>query len=177
MHYYTYHTLNQQCKSQTTALSSNHKFLTDDIGSIYSYPKYHGIFTQSQTGLDTIAKKNNTCSAKEDKKAIWGNALWKYMHYAAMNYPQNPTQEQIQEMESWLCSLATTIPCKKCSKHYRSYIEESKPELSNICSNKDMLFKFLVDLHNKVNQRTDKPTMSYDDAYAMYEGDCENCNA
>ena len=107
---------------------------------------------------------------------LWGSNLWRYMHYAAINYPKNPTNDQIQEMENWLCSLAGTIPCKNCSKHYRGYIEKSKPRLHDICSNKDSLFNFLVDLHNKVNVRTGKPEISYEEARNLYDSEgCTSC--
>ena len=172
MKYYTYSKINRQCVPQTTALVSNHKFMTDDIRDINMYPL--DPYSRSIEVLDEAPK---TCNA-EDSKQIWGNSLWTYMHYAAMNYPERPAGETINEMVNWLSTLATTIPCKNCSNHYRGYIEESKPQLPSICSTRDSLFKFLVDLHNKVNQRLGKPKVTLEEAQQMYQSDgsCTTCN-
>ena len=99
------------------------------------------------------------------------------MHYAAASYPVNPIEKQIQEMKSWLECLATTIPCKDCAKHFAAYIEKHKHQLYDICSSRHNLFHFLVDIHNKVNERLGRPIMSYENAYKLYNytSECKQC--
>ncbi len=138
----TYTTLNAQ-KSRT--IISNQKYL-----------------------LEPVAESFYTCKDWKKDPKIWGPHLWAYLHYSAANYPEHPTESEIQEMIHWLCSLPVTIPCVNCSKHYRKYIEDTKPYLYNICSNKESLFNFLVDIHNKVNIRNGKPEMTYDQARKIY---------
>lgn len=123
-----------------------------------------------------IEKSVNMCSAtgscKNDWKkdpTLWGPHLWYYLHYSAANYPSNPNKQEIEAMKNWLCSLPVTIPCENCSKHYNAYINKNKSKLDDICSDKQKLFNFLVDIHNKVNQRNGKPEMSYEDAWNMYK--------
>ncbi len=99
---------------------------------------------------------------------LWGPHLWAYLHYSASNYPEKPTESEIQEMMSWLSCLPVTIPCSDCSRHYKNYIEQNRSNLPAICSTKDNLFKFLVDIHNKVNERYGKPRMSYEEAWKLY---------
>lgn len=98
----------------------------------------------------------------------WGPHLWSYMHYAAANYPDKPTPKEIHAMMDWLCALPVTIPCDSCKSHYAKYIERHKPILHDICSSRDSLFKFLVDIHNKVNKRNNKPEMTYDQAVHLF---------
>jgi hypothetical protein len=99
---------------------------------------------------------------------LWGPHLWAYLHYSASNYPDNPTEEQIKEMMNWLTCLPVTIPCSECSKHYKNYIQQNRTNLPAICSTKNNLFRFLVDIHNKVNERYGKPKLSYEDAWKLY---------
>jgi len=167
MRYYTYGTINRQCHPQTIALTSNHKFLPPPSLSSPSSPS-------SSPGCSV---QNKNMSA-EDLKAVWGAALWKYMHYSAANYPDNPSDQEIKDMKSWLECLATTIPCNNCAKHFKSYIDTYKSKLYDICSSKSTLFEFLVDIHNKVNERLGKPIMTLDEAYAIYGGKkgCQSCS-
>jgi hypothetical protein len=183
MRYYTYNTLNRQCRPQTVAITSNYKFLSEDVQNLNVYPQYPPAI-QSTPSLTPNPPKPRQCSANpnggqmtaEELKAIWGAALWKYMHFAAANYPERPSETQIHEMKSWLECLATTIPCDNCAKHFRAYMDKYKSQMYNICSSKDTLFKFLVDIHNKVNERLGKPIVSYEDAYKLYDNKkCDSC--
>lgn len=125
---------------------------------------------------DKMCSAKGTCSSNSghsDQRwsrdpTQWGPHLWTYMHYAAANYPEQPNEQEIQDMIMWLCSLPVTIPCVNCQIHYKRYIEKSKPYLYRICSNRTSLFNFLVDIHNQVNQRNNKPLVSYEDARRMY---------
>lgn len=122
----------------------------------------------------TCQLQSNTCTVDKcvewSKDPLqWGPHLWMYMHFAAANYPEQPTERDVQEMINWLCSLPVTIPCDSCRTHFRRYIEKSKPRLPEICSDKERLFNFLVDIHNKVNERNQKPIMSYEEAKQIYQ--------
>lgn len=122
--------------------------------------------------------KNGVCStntpsenqwSRDPRK--WGPYLWTYMHYAAANYPEQPTEQEIHDMMNWLCTLHVTIPCTNCQVHYKRYIDQYKPYLYRICANKHHLFNFLVDIHNQVNKRNNKPIVSYEQAREMYYND------
>ena len=145
-----YNRLFQSCKPQTVAITDNTKFI--NIRELQN------------------KQQNKICDTKSltsDPK-IWGPILWSYLHYSAINYPEHPTKQQVKEMKDWLCSLPTTIPCKNCSQHYRKYIEQNREQLDKICSCRDHLFNFLVDIHNKVNKRNGKKELTYDEARKIY---------
>jgi hypothetical protein len=190
MNYYSYRKSRDTCNTYPTSIKSNYKFLKNcnnkniydiynpvhNIGYIIEEKKHDVSCNIDGAFGDKNVSDNETCSMngngvcskwKNDPK-LWGPHLWAYLHYSAMNYPENPSRKEIDEMINWLCSLPVTIPCDNCSKHYRGYIEKNKNNLPVICSNKDTLFNFLVDIHNKVNERNGKPIMSYEDARKLY---------
>jgi len=146
-----YGTLYSQCHPRHNARTSDRKFLEFDLPPSCSPP---AIATNSSGSADPTK---------------WGPHLWAYLHYSAMNYPTHPSKEQREAMKKWLCCLSATIPCKNCSTHYSKYIEKSKPRLDEICGSKDKLFNFLVDIHNKVNQRNGKRVVSYEEAREIYK--------
>lgn len=98
----------------------------------------------------------------------WGPHLWKYLHYSSSTYPTNPSPQEIHDMVEWLKCLHVTIPCGKCKYHFKQYIEQNNDKLYDICSCRDKLFKFLVDIHNKVNKRNNKPELTYEEAKNLY---------
>ncbi len=108
-----------------------------------------------------------TENTRDPKK--WGPHLWMFMHYAAANYPENPSPQHQQDMMDWLRTLPTVIPCGSCSHHFRQHIQRNQHRLPEICRNRENLFVFLVDTHNKVNQRTYKGIMSIHEAKDMYD--------
>lgn len=144
------------------------------------YSSYTSLYQPLLTSAQTTSTKYlltppQSSEKKETKKSWtkdpkrWGPHLWQYMHYAAANYPEKPTHKDVDEMVAWLNALPVTIPCPSCEKHYRAHIEKNRTKLYDICSSKQSLFNFLVDIHNKVNKLNNKPIMSYDEAWKIYQ--------
>lgn len=145
-----YGKLYNQCHPRQNAITNNRKFLRGNPPE-----------PQLQPELEPTDKTADP--------RLWGPHLWAYLHYSAMNYPNNPSQKQKEAMKDWLCCLSATIPCKNCSNHYSKYIEQHRSRLDEICSSKDKLFNFLVDIHNKVNKRNGKREVSYTEARQIYK--------
>jgi len=101
---------------------------------------------------------------------IFGPPLWFSLHNAAAHYPINPSPITSERMKNVILGIPVLLPCKNCSEHATAYIEKNFERLDDICSTRDKLFKFFVDFHNYVNQRYNKPIMSYEDAYKIYLG-------
>lgn len=99
---------------------------------------------------------------------VWGPCAWLYFHISAANYPINASNITKELMKNRLLALPIEIPCAACRPHAQDFIELNKHRLDEICSGRDSLFKFFVDFHNKVNERHNKPQMSYEDAYNIY---------
>ena len=146
-----YGTLTNQCHPRHNAVTNNAKFLP---GNPPSASPVRVPVTHERGSADPT---------------LWGPHLWAYLHYSAINYPIRPTQQQQQQMKNWLICLSSTIPCKNCSTHYSKYIRQHKQDLDIICSSRDTLFNFLVDIHNKVNKRNGKPEVSYKEARNIFK--------
>ena len=94
-------------------------------------------------------------------KATWGNGLWNFLHsssYAA------PTKRRSDSLGSFFENLGSMIPCPDCQKHYDDfYLTRGPPTNSN-------LSEWIVDLHNNVNKRIGKKTMTYKEARDYWVG-------
>ena len=99
---------------------------------------------------------------------VWGPSQWLSYHIGASKYPINASPITKDRMKNFLYGLPIMIPCEKCKLHAITYIESNCDNLDEICSGREKLFIFFVDFHNYVNQRSNKPIMSYEKARSMY---------
>lgn len=99
---------------------------------------------------------------------IWGPKLWFFIHTIAINYPDNPTNQDKQKYIMFFESLKHIIPCEKCRLNYIKNLSEMP--VHNHLDNANTLFRWTVDLHNKVNSEIGKPILSYEQATQEISG-------
>jgi hypothetical protein len=91
---------------------------------------------------------------------IWGKEGWHFIHFIALAYPTNPTNEDKENYLKFINSLSDVLPCPFCSKHFKENIEQMPPKLEN----KESFFNWTVDMHNLVNRDNGKREFSYEEA-------------
>ena len=96
-------------------------------------------------------------------KVVWGKSVWKTIHFIALGYPDNPTEDQKLDYKTFYLLLKTVIPCKICRDHYKETLEVN-PLNDDALKNKESLVKWTINLHNLVNQQLKYPILSYDKA-------------
>ena len=96
--------------------------------------------------------------------SIWGPHAWFFLETCAMGYPDNPTNEEQKYMKNFLISLKFVIPCEKCRNNYKKHLDEY-PLNDNVLSDRNNLFKWLVDVHNLADRKTKK---TYDETFNYY---------
>ena len=106
------------------------------------------------------------------KTDLWGPSAWKFLHAASFSYPDNPSAEKREAARELFRSLKFMLPCEECSSHY--CCEYDKDPVDNHLDSRYDLSSWLVNFHNKVNERLGKKVMDYEDAKALY--DSETCS-
>ena len=97
----------------------------------------------------------------------WGPVTWYAIHFIALAYPDSPTEENKYDYKRFFENFWKVIPCYKCAVNYKRHLNEM-PLTDSYLANNDTLFAWTVMLHNIVNQENGKPTMSVEDARALY---------
>ena len=97
---------------------------------------------------------------------LWGNNAWSFIHYTALAYPDNPTDEDKANYKSFYYSLQNTLPCLKCSLNYKKNIQELP--IDNSLGKTEDLFRWTVAIHNMVNNELGKKNLNYDQALQKY---------
>ena len=85
-------------------------------------------------------------------KIHWGNPLWSYIH----SLIKNTKNEDFLKTKEILKNLEKCIPCIKCIKIYT----DNLVDIQDI-QDTESLFKWSVDLHNKVNKKYNKSEWTY----------------
>jgi len=97
---------------------------------------------------------------------MWGSSGWKFIHYTALGYPDNPTEEDKKNYKLFYYNLQNTLPCLKCSLNYKENIKELP--IDNFLGSKEDLFKWTVNIHNMVNNELGKKKLNYEQALKIY---------
>ena len=99
-------------------------------------------------------------------KYSWGDKLWGYLHTICIVYGLKKDVElQSKEIIQIIYALPTVIPCEFCSNHFMRLLAEQPPDDALDAMS---LFKWSVDIHNKVNAYLGKPILSYGDAVNIW---------
>jgi hypothetical protein len=100
------------------------------------------------------------------KPKIWGPCGWNFIHYVALGYPTEPTENDKENYKNFFYSLQHILPCQKCADNFKENIE--KHPIDNYLDNQNSLTKWTFDIHNMVNKENNKPILSYDEAINIY---------
>lgn len=94
--------------------------------------------------------------------------MWYTIHFVALAYPHNPSNEDKRQYQVFFENLHHVIPCYKCSVNYISHLNE-KPITVEVLSGPVSLFRWTVDIHNLVNKELKKRQWKYTEAHEFYD--------
>ena len=105
--------------------------------------------------------------SRNTPKNHWGKHLWAFLHTMSIcdlnvNEANLRTQKPLITNIKW---LANSIPCDTCKSHFVQNLH-SLDALDLNESN--VLFNWTVDFHNNVNEKLNKPIITYKEAEIMW---------
>ena len=98
---------------------------------------------------------------------VWGPHAWIFLHSITLNYPSYPTKQVIKQHYDFFTNLFYVIPCDKCRQHYKQNLVKY-PLTNKILSSRENLIKWLINIHNSVNEMQGKKQYSYDEVINIY---------
>ena len=100
------------------------------------------------------------------EQSDWGPQAWSFIHYIALSYPDNPTEEDKNNYKDFYINLQNVLPCPKCASNYKDNLERI-PIDTSLVGNKE-LFKWTIDIHNMVNNELGKRKYTYEEVFKIY---------
>jgi hypothetical protein len=113
--------------------------------------------------LDQLIKENRI----NIDPSFWGDNGWTFLFSTGFGYPNDPTEEEINDAEHLILSLRSMLACLKCRGNYTNHLSKLLTDRT-IYSSKENFIKCLVDIKNEVNKSLNKPVYSYDDTVNYY---------
>ena len=98
---------------------------------------------------------------------IWGPSAWTFLHTITLNYPTKPNIEDKSNHKLFFNNIKNIIPCEKCAIHYEENLK--KYPLEPALESKELLVKWLIDIHNGVNKKNNKKIYSYEEVNKVYK--------
>ena len=118
-------------------------------------------------GLNINWKKQEKITTRSPE--VFGPAMWFTLHNGAAHLPNVLSPISLSRIKATIDGIPEIVPCDQCSEHARTFIEKNRNRINNMKTGDD-IFKFYVDFHNYVNEKLNKPLMTYEAAYSMYKG-------
>ena len=95
----------------------------------------------------------------------WGPHGWKFIHFIALGYPNNPTPEDKEKYKQFFKLFGDMIPCSLCGSHYKKNFNNIN--INNYLNSKNDLIQWTILMHNEVNKSNGKKTYSFQEGINM----------
>ncbi|ESK97294.1 sulfhydryl oxidase [Moniliophthora roreri MCA 2997] len=99
-------------------------------------------------------------------KAELGRASWKLLHTMTLRYPEEPTEDERNALDTYFHLFSRLYPCGECAAEFQELLKKYPPQTSNRRS----ASLWLCFVHNEVNKRLEKP--EFDCAHLDETYDC-----
>jgi len=97
---------------------------------------------------------------------IWGPHFWFFLHSISMSYPNRPNAVTKKKYYDFILNIPLFIPVEHISTVMSKLLDEY-PVLPYL-DNRESLVRWMWFIHNKINQKLEKPQITLNDFYIKY---------
>jgi len=97
---------------------------------------------------------------------VWGKWYWGFLHTIAISYPKHPNSTTKRKYYDFIQSLPLFIPVETISTDFGKLL--SRYPVAPYLDNNTSFVKWVHFIHNKINEKLEKPQLSLDDFYVNY---------
>jgi hypothetical protein len=110
--------------------------------------------------------KTNQHSPSGLDPTIWGPHFWFFLHTIAMTYPIRPNDVTRKKYYELICNLPIFIPVEAIGSDFSKLLDEYP--VSSYLDSRDSFIRWMHFIHNKINEKLEKPKISINDFYIKY---------
>ena len=97
---------------------------------------------------------------------IWGPHYWFFLHTVAMTYPHHPNSVTKKKYYEFIQNLPLFIPVEEISKNFEKMID--RYPITPYLDNRDSFVRWTHFIHNKINEKLEKPTTTLNEFFVWY---------
>ncbi|OBZ91624.1 FAD-linked sulfhydryl oxidase ERV2 [Choanephora cucurbitarum] len=104
----------------------------------------------------------------QTQRAELGRATWKFLHTMVGRFPEKPSENERKSLHDFMMLFSTLYPCGDCARHFNKLITTYPPQTSS----RFAATQWLCAMHNKVNERLNKPIFDCAEIESKYPCGC-----
>ena len=97
---------------------------------------------------------------------VWGPHYWFFLHTLAMTYPHHPNGVTKKKYYEFIQNLSLFLPVEDISTEFSKLID--KYPITPYLDNRDSFVRWMHFIHNKINEKLEKPQISLNDFFVKY---------
>jgi FAD-linked sulfhydryl oxidase len=97
---------------------------------------------------------------------VWGPHYWFFLHTLAMTYPHHPNAVTKKKYYEFIQNLPLFLPVEEISGEFSKLID--KYPITPYLDNRDSFVRWMHFIHNKINEKLEKPTISLNEFFVEY---------
>lgn len=97
---------------------------------------------------------------------VWGPHFWFFIDTLALNYPNNPNDVTKKKYYEFIQNLPLFIPVEEIANDFDKLLKLYP--VSSYLDSKKSFIKWVHFIHNKINEKIEKPKISLNDFYNNY---------
>ena len=97
---------------------------------------------------------------------VWGPHYWFFLHTLAMTYPHHPYSVTKKKYYEFIQNLPLFLPVEEVSGEFSKLID--KYPITPYLDNRDSFVRWMHFIHNKLNEKLEKPQISLNDFFVKY---------
>ena len=97
---------------------------------------------------------------------IWGPHYWFFLHTLAISYPHHPNAVTKKKYYELIQNLPLLIPIESIGSDFIKLLDEYP--VTAYLDNRESLIKWMHFIHNKINEKLEKPKISINEFYLRY---------
>jgi hypothetical protein len=105
---------------------------------------------------------------------IWGPHYWFFLHTLAMTYPHYPNAVTKKKYYEFIQNLPLFIPVEDISKEFELLLD--KYPIVPYLDNRDSFIRWTHFIHNKINEKLEKPVISLNEFFIQYYNEYKSQN-
>ena len=97
---------------------------------------------------------------------VWGPHYWFFLHTLVMTYPHHPNAVTKKKYYEFIQNLPLFLPVEEISGEFSKLIDRY-PVIPYL-DNRDSFVRWMHFIHNKINEKLEKPQISLNDFFIKY---------
>lgn len=105
---------------------------------------------------------------------VWGPHYWFFLHTIAMTYPHHPNTVTKKKYYEFFQNIPLFIPVEDMSGEFSKLMD--RYPITPYLDNRDSLVRWVHFIHNKINEKLEKPTLTLNEFFVKYYDEYKSQN-